>query len=122
MQNFKSLLWAGGWLNLISSVLFLTASFFLYQHTRSFVESASRAQGSVTKLVLSGKDYFPVYTFEDSQGKKHSIKSLSGSYPAAYNVGDSVAVIYQPDNPDNAEINSFWMFGSGPLHWLVLVH
>jgi hypothetical protein len=46
--------------------------------------------------------------FKDSRGVEHTIKSLSGSYPAAYQVGDKVGVIYQPDKPDNAEIDQFF--------------
>ena len=102
-----SLLKIGGWLSVLGAILFLTAAFILYRHTQSFVHSASRTQGTVTKLVLSGKFYFPVYTFKDARGVKHSVQSLSGSKPAAYKIGDLVGVLYQPDEPDNAEIDTF---------------
>jgi len=108
MEDFKSLLKIVGWLSIAGSILFLTVAFFLYRQTESFVRSASRTQGTVTKLVYSGKDSFPIYMFKDSRGVEHTIKSLSGSYPAAYQVGDKVGVIYQPDKPDNAEIDQFF--------------
>ena len=108
MKEFMSLLKIGGWLSVLGAILFLTAAFILYRHTQSFVHSASRPQGTVTKLVLSGKFYFPVYTFKDARGVKHSVQSLSGSKPAAYKIGDLVGVLYQPDAPDNAEIDQFF--------------
>ena len=108
MKEFMSLLKIGGWLSVLGAILFLTAAFILYRHTQSFVHSASRTQGTVTKLVLSGKFYFPVYTFKDARGVKHSVQSLSGSKPAAYKIGDLVGVLYQPDEPDNAEIDQFF--------------
>jgi hypothetical protein len=107
MDDFKSILKTGGLFSAVSSLFFLTAAIFLYLHTQSFVQSASRTQGKVTKLVFSHRDYFPVYTFKDSRGAKHSIQSLSGSSPAAYQIGDVVPVIYPRDNPDDAEIDTF---------------
>jgi hypothetical protein len=99
----------------VIAVVFLAASFFLYRHTHNFVQTASHTQGTVTKLVQSGKTYFPVYTFKDSQGKERSIESLSGSYPAAYKIGDHVVVIYSPDKPDAAEIDSFFDIWIWPI-------
>jgi hypothetical protein len=109
MQFLKLSLKVGGWGMVVVAIITLTISFFVYRHIQRFVQTASHAQGTVSKL--NGRDgekvLYPVFTFEDSRGTLHSIESLSGSYPAAYKVGDSVAVIYQPDKPDNAEIESF---------------
>jgi hypothetical protein len=118
MQFLNLLLKIGGCFTVFTSVILLTASIFVYHHTQNFVHSASRAQGTVSKLVgRDGEEFlYPVFTFEDSQGTAHNIESLSGSYPAAYKVGDSVAVIYQPDKPENAEIDSFlniWIWPIG---------
>ena len=100
------------------AVIVLLISLFVYHHSQKFIQSASRAQGTVTRLVKKsdGSDSdssYPVYTFEDSQGKQHEIYSSSGSYPPAYSVGEKVTVLYQPDDPQNAEMDSFmdkWFF------------
>jgi hypothetical protein len=118
MQILKLLLKIGGWFMVAIAIIVLTASFFLYRHTHNFVQSASHAQGTVTKMVEkpghdSGTVYYPVYTFQDSRGKQHEIYSSGGSYPPAYKVGDTVPVLYQPDKPENAEIDDFlnvWFF------------
>ena len=98
-----------GWLALGTAILSLGASFFVYQHTQKFIQSASRTKGTVSKLIRRPGDnsYYPIFLFEDQQGNKHSVDSLSGNYPAAYKVGDVVSVIYQTDNPENAEIDTF---------------
>jgi len=120
MQILKQLMKIGGWISVVIAIIGLTASFFLYRHAHNFVQSASHAQGTVTKMVESsghnsGTVYCPVYSFKDSQGKQHEIYSSGGSYPPAYKVGDTVPVLYQSDKPDNAEIDSFdelWLFAA----------
>jgi hypothetical protein len=118
MRIFKLLLKIGGWFMIATSVIMLTISFFVYRHAQHFVQSAVRVQGTVTKMIeRSGHNsdtvYCPVYTFEDLKGKQHEIYSSGGSYPPSYKVGDKVKVLYQIDDPDNAEIDSFldkWLF------------
>ena len=84
-------------------------SFFVFRHTQSFVQTASHARGTVSKLNERDgeKVLYPVFTFEDSHGTSYSIESSSGSYPTAYKIGDLITVIYQPDKPANAKIDSF---------------
>ncbi len=55
-----------------------------------------------------GTVYFPVFTFTDAQGTVHTIHSSSGSSPPDYEVGDSVPVLYSPNDPENAKIDSFF--------------
>jgi hypothetical protein len=113
MHIIKLLLKIGGWGFLAIAVIDLTITFFIYRHEHSFVQSASRAQATITKMVerQSGSDhstaYYPVFTFQDSKGQPQEVYSSSGQYPPAYKVGDTVSVLYQPDKPANAEIDSF---------------
>jgi hypothetical protein len=118
MHILKLLLKIGAWFMVAIAIIVLTISFFVYRHTQHFVQAASHAKGTVTQMVEraghdSGTVYSPVYTFQDADGKQHEIHSSGGSYPPAYKVGDTVPVLYQPDKPDNAEIDSFlevWLF------------
>lgn len=113
-------------------VIDLTASFLVYRHTERFVQSAGHAQGTVIKMVKADvRDAdgarSPVYTFQDSAGKQHEIRSSAFRYPPAYQVGDTIPVIYQPDQPEKAKIDSFfevWLFplmaaGSGCVELVV---
>ncbi len=50
--------------------------------------------------------YYPVVEFVASDGKRRNIQISEGSYPAAYEVGDEVVVLYEPDHPIEARIKS----------------
>jgi len=113
MHVIKLLLTIGGWVFIGLAVVDLAITFFIYRHTHGFVQSASRAQATITKMVErpggdSGSVYYPVFSFQDSNRLSHEVYSSSGQYPPAYEVGDKVTVLYQPDKPESAEIDSFW--------------
>ena len=99
----------------------LIATPFIYIHTRRFVDSASRAEGRVVKLVQekdgrSSGVYFPVFVFCDSNGAEHEIRSSSGTYPPSYKVGESVTVLYTPDRPaETATLNGTFDLWGGPM-------
>jgi hypothetical protein len=78
-----------------------------------FVSTASHADAKIIRMVeRKVKDdetaYFPVFTFHDAKGAEHTIHSSSGSFPPAYEVGDTVPVLYSPTDPANAKIDSFF--------------
>lgn len=113
MRFLKLSLRIGGWGFIAMAVITLTISFFVYRHAHSFVQSASRAQATITKLTErpghdSGTVYYPVFRFQDGKGQAHEIDSSSGQYPPAYKVGDTVTVLYQPEQPENAKLDRFF--------------
>lgn len=112
MKVIKLLLKIGGWVFLSIAIIDLTITFFVYRHAQTFVQSASRAQATISKVIeREGSDhdstFYPVFVFEDSRGQAQEIYSSSGQYPPAYRVGDKVEVLYQPDDPKHAKINGF---------------
>jgi hypothetical protein len=133
MRFIKNSLKIGGWIFVIVGAIDLAASLFFYVHARNFVKSASRAEGTITKFVEekdSDSDaviYYPVYTFHDSQGQDHEITSSSGSSLSGYKVGQTVAVLYSPDQPEKAKLDGFFdiwfltvlLVGSGTFGLLV---
>jgi hypothetical protein len=50
--------------------------------------------------------YYPVVEFVASDGRRRNIQMSEGSYPASYEVGDDVTVLYEPDHPLEARIKS----------------
>jgi hypothetical protein len=50
--------------------------------------------------------YYPVVEFVASYGRRRNIQMSEGSYPASYEVGDEVIVLYEPDHPIEARIKS----------------
>jgi hypothetical protein len=56
--------------------------------------------------------YSPVIEF-DVNGQTYSFEGDNASYPAAYDVGEEVSVLYLPSDPDTAQINKWterWIF------------
>ena len=63
-----------------------------------------------------GEAYYPVVEFVALDGKRRNVQLNEGSFPAAYEVGDEVTVLYEPDHPLDARINSF---GSSAGMWIL---
>lgn len=108
-------------------------------HTWNFTRVALRTSGTVIELTpLSGKDsditYAPTFRFMDASGTEHTVTSHMSSSPPDFHAGESVTVLYRPDDPKAARIDSLgqvWglsisvgvcgamalVFGFGFLHW-----
>lgn len=57
--------------------------------------------------------YSPVIEFTASDDQKYSFEGDTASDPPAYDVGEQVNVIYDPKDPDTAQINKWterWLF------------
>eukprot|EP00003_Mantamonas_plastica_P002142 TRINITY_DN11592_c0_g8_i1.p1 TRINITY_DN11592_c0_g8~~TRINITY_DN11592_c0_g8_i1.p1 ORF type:complete len:232 (+),score=4.51 TRINITY_DN11592_c0_g8_i1:168-863(+) len=96
----------------------LAGAFFAYQHTASFLETATAKQGVVTDLVLSRSSssnvYYPVVRFEDDRGQMFEFRSSSGTSPASYDRGEIVTVLYTPGDLDSVRIDGFFsLWGAG---------
>jgi len=74
--------------------------------------------GTVVRLEESNSSeggccvYSPVVEF-DANGQTHSFESDNASDPPAYEVGEVVNVIYDPSDPNTAQINKWserWLF------------
>ena len=50
--------------------------------------------------------YYPVVEYVASDGKRRELKMSEGSSSPAYEVGDEVVVLYEPDHPIEARIQS----------------
>jgi hypothetical protein len=61
----------------------------------------------------SGGVYCPIVEFTTASGKSIRFESSYGTMPASHQVGQVVKVLYDPQNPDKAEIES------GLSRWLV---
>jgi hypothetical protein len=84
--------------------------------TQAFVDRAVLVGGEVADLdwsrdtsTSSGSGiYHPVVAYITSAGERRTFRSLIGSSPPAYRVGETVDVLYDRTNPADARIASFW--------------
>lgn len=94
----------------------LAGSFFSFNSTKNFINNSSSTTGVVIELKevesTSRKSrsivYYPLIKFEPKQGKAINFQAGTGTNPPSYNVGETVPVLYNPNNPYKAEINSFF--------------
>ena len=74
----------------------------------AFAIGTNEVQGTITNMVHGS----PVVDYQVN-GQQFSFQSSMSSDPPAYFVGEKVTVIYRPNNPASAQINSFterWLF------------
>jgi hypothetical protein len=73
---------------------------------------ARRARGEVVEIVEASSGpgrrlKYPVVEFETERGRTVEFESSVGSNPSLYRVGQRVSVLYDPDEPQKATIDSF---------------
>lgn len=88
-------------------LLFVAVGFYIYFEAGRFTKRAQETTGVVVDLVLSSRyqtpEKFPVVRFRTAGGKEVVFKSREH-----YNseVGQTLAISYDPANPENARIGS----------------
>lgn len=96
----------------------LGLAFYLYSTQESFIAKGIKVPGTVIDNIVGGEDndvYFPLVEYKSRDGEQRRFTASTGSTPPMHNVGETVEVIYNPDEPDDAQINSpfdLW-FGAG---------
>ena len=107
----KSLRWVGVAF-LAFGLVFLAVALAFAWSSSATVANGVTAEGTVVDLERryssdNGTTYRPVVQFVDRSGTAHRFVGSVGSSPAAYSRGESVAVIYDPDSPEDALLDSF---------------
>lgn len=116
----------GGIFGLVGLVL-LCAGIALAASTASFLASAQRTDGTVVEVTArttttrssdghfrSRTSWYPTVEFTVG-GRRYSFQSSTGSNPPSYKEGEGVPVAYDPDDPSDARIASFWSAFLAPL-------
>lgn len=99
-----------------ASVLFFTgAGYFAYSNS-IFKESSISTKATIIELIkgssTSGSSttriYTPVFTYKDESGKEYKHKSKYSSSTPAGNIGDQIDVLYNPENPNDVKIDTWF--------------
>jgi hypothetical protein len=116
------------WVFSAVGTVLLIASVLLYSSTSRFIANAASAQGKVIDLVRSRSNsgsssestYRPVVVFTSPAGRHIEFTSGVGSNPPSHTVGEDVTVLYDPSNPNQARIKSFFSLWFGCVLVLAL--
>ncbi|MBE9206538.1 DUF3592 domain-containing protein [Nostoc sp. LEGE 06077] len=97
--------------------IFLITGILIGVNTRSFVGKSIATSGTVIDVVKhrsrdskgrSFTAYYPVIKFTANSGKLIEFEANSGSNPPAYNQGQKVEILYNPQEPESAVISSWF--------------
>ncbi|MFD2230056.1 DUF3592 domain-containing protein [Alkalimarinus sediminis] len=95
----------------------LVGMLFIYQSNQSFLATAHTAEGTIIDFVRSRSEnsttYAPVIAFYAQDGEETIFTSSSFSSPGKYSINEKVELLYQPANPIDAKINSFFSLWGG---------
>jgi hypothetical protein len=98
----------------------LVWSVISYFRINRFLSHCIETRGEVIRLERtrsSGEfgsyDYAPVFQFQSANGDSITITSDVASSPAGFSEGQSVLVRYDPTNPSDAKIHSFFQTWGG---------
>ncbi|HVG63679.1 MAG TPA: DUF3592 domain-containing protein [Hyalangium sp.] len=105
---------------LVVGVGLLLGFFFAFSRTRRFLASAQEARAEVIGIKASAgssrdRAYYPVLRYRTQEGATKEVVSSVGSNPPRYKEGDSVVVLYDPAQPSDVRIHSFFNVWVGPL-------
>jgi hypothetical protein len=101
---------------LIIAVIMLAIAAISGFNTGRALSKEESAPGRVTDLVVrqyqdtnqqvSQEYYYPVVEFNLPSGSLRKVQLSEGSWPPAYEIGDAVTILYDPEHPNNARIKS----------------
>ena len=105
-------------------LLFLIIGISSLLDTRSFLEEAFIANGTVVDLTESyssdSTTYKPVVEFKTINNQFITFTSSTGSNPPSYHIGEAVDVVYEQNFPNDAKIRSFFtLWGLGTVLFLM---
>ena len=97
-------------------IVFLTFACAMGVQSVRLTNGAARTEGTVIRMEqsLGQEGSAPVVRYR-VEGKEHEFKSNMQTSPPAYAVGEKVTILYQPDQPDLAGIDSFFDRWALPL-------
>jgi hypothetical protein len=96
----------------IIGLTFLAVAFFTVRSELAFRAGAISVPGTVVDLQpTSGSKgstlYKPVFEFADRNDRVHRVTGSVASSPPSFKRGEAVTVLYRPENPDLARLDSF---------------
>jgi hypothetical protein len=93
---------------LVAAACLLAGVLFDHAYTRS-TPGAVPAQGTVVDFVRrNSKQVYPVFAFQDLDGKTHRVVNSTQQALFRFAAGDAVAIAYSRADPERARIDTFW--------------
>lgn len=87
---------------------------YAFNRTQNLIAHCLETNARITDLKYSsgggneGPTYSPVFEFQTATGESITVQSAVGSSPSGFRIGQSVRVRYDPADPSNAKIHTFF--------------
>jgi hypothetical protein len=95
----------------VGFILTALAVFFLVR-TRSFIGRSRQTKGTITEMVYGsdsdGGGYTPVFRFRTLEGQEIEVSGNLRTNPPQFKVGQTIEVLYDPENPSKARIKKWF--------------
>jgi len=102
-----------------AGVWLLISGWRLFDASAQFVQRASPAPGRVVAydrpLASSAGPLQPVVRFSVNRAESHEFRPHFATVWTGYDLGQSVIVLYDPDNPEDARVDDFWQLWFLPV-------
>jgi hypothetical protein len=110
---------SGASLPLLGSLALIVVAGWLYFARQDFISRAESTEGRVVQVRLSrrgdDRSYRTSFAFRDAAGTEHRVLSSTFSPFRMHSAGQTVRVLYDPADPSNARIESFWELWAPPI-------
>ena len=106
---------------LLVGIILLLIAYLLYNKTKKLLETGVRTQAEVIELIRNydsdGDTYTPVFSYIHHTGETKTYTSKISSSPPAYDVGEIVNIVYNPDDDQELKTITFW----GLYRWSIIL-
>ena len=105
---------------LVGLALIAGGGYLAYQRSGTTLQG-ERTEGTVIRLREKERDpgespmIYHVFKFKAQDGQAYTVEGAVGSTSGTYVVGEKIPVVYDPDRPREARIDSFSEMWMGPL-------
>ena len=95
----------------VGLLLIVLALFFLIR-TRMFISNSRETMGTVTQMVYDsdseGGGYTPIFRYRTLEGQEVEVSGNLRTNPPQFKVGQTIEVLYDPENPSKARIKKWF--------------
>lgn len=120
VQDLVFVSWGIGVIILLPTLGVIGLGVFFYFEACAFEHRSVSCLGKVVALQSSQGEngttlYTPSFTYTDAAGVVRQGRSNSATNPPAYAIGGPISLRYDPKNPSDVRVDSFWSIWLGPM-------
>ena len=108
-------------ITLAVGIILLIISLRTLQQSLSFLRKSNRATGTVIEMERisdsDGSTYKPIFKFKAATGQEVIFKSSSSSNPPSWKVGEEATIAYDPNDPGEARLLTYF----GAFSWTIVL-